>query len=257
MFLNSEVFISGSDLRGGQVWLGRLQQELRKADVIIALVTRFSVNNRWVHFEAGAGFVEEKAIPVCADGITPSTLPPPLKFLQARGITKEGLGALAKDIARIAKLRESRDCPGLDTALSKVEDFVNLRATEEPPQVGSTSPGNSSPPTGPSDPDLAVRYRDMSSMFRKHLIKILEDNRERFEIPPTEELNTMNHYALSQICGAYNIPYAQSAGIILAMFEKMGLPDSSASKWTKMNADKRLDSAERDISEIKQGLLGR
>src|SRR5690348_5247725 len=69
IFLNADVFVSGRDLAGGALWAEQLRAKLEEATTIIALITRFSAESTWVHFEAGAGFVRKRTIPVVADGV--------------------------------------------------------------------------------------------------------------------------------------------------------------------------------------------
>jgi hypothetical protein len=66
VFLNAKVFVAGRDLAGGEVWVKEIRDQLRVARVIIAVITPFSRNTPWVMFEAGAGFVDSRTIPVCA-----------------------------------------------------------------------------------------------------------------------------------------------------------------------------------------------
>jgi len=48
LFLNASVFVSGTDLRGGDVWIEGLRETLKAAVAILVVVTPQSANNRWV-----------------------------------------------------------------------------------------------------------------------------------------------------------------------------------------------------------------
>ncbi|HAS53445.1 MAG: hypothetical protein A2X56_00345 [Nitrospirae bacterium GWC2_57_13] len=99
IFLNANFFVSGSDLGGGEVWIEELRDKLESATAIIALITPYAVENKWVYFEAGAGFAQRRSIPLIADGMTFKTLPIPLSLLQGRTFDISGLKALTSDIA--------------------------------------------------------------------------------------------------------------------------------------------------------------
>jgi len=60
IFLNTNVYVSGRDLEGGQTWIENIKLALKSSQVIIALVTKKSINANWLYFESGAGFTDDK-----------------------------------------------------------------------------------------------------------------------------------------------------------------------------------------------------
>ena len=50
IFLNSDVFVSGRDLVGGEIWIKKIHNKLENSKIIISLITRSSINNLWVYF---------------------------------------------------------------------------------------------------------------------------------------------------------------------------------------------------------------
>ena len=127
VFLNSQVFVAGRDLSGGEVWVKEIRDQLRVARVILAVITPYSKTTPWLLFEAGAGFVDSRTIPVCADGVSIDSLDSPLKLLQARVVDQDGLKRLMVDIAKYAELRVPEHFPGLEDALNAIEEFCKER----------------------------------------------------------------------------------------------------------------------------------
>jgi len=130
-FLNVLVFVSGRDLTGGDVWINEIRARLAKANLVISLITQYSVSNPWVLFESGAGFMKSKCIPVCADQMTIKKLQPPLNQLHARAFTEDGLLKLMKDVAKTLKIRNPKALPELAGILKRADEFVTLRSTEK------------------------------------------------------------------------------------------------------------------------------
>ncbi len=82
------VFFTGDDwlLYAGEIWLQRIREELAAAKVLLSLFSPHSVQRSWVHFEAGAAWLADKAvIPVCVGGLTVKDLPIPYSGIQ--GVT--------------------------------------------------------------------------------------------------------------------------------------------------------------------------
>ena len=68
-----DVFFTDDDwlLYAGEIWLQRIREELNAAKVLLSLFSPCSVERSWVHFEAGAAWLANKAvIPVCVGGLT-------------------------------------------------------------------------------------------------------------------------------------------------------------------------------------------
>lgn len=69
IFLNSNVYVSGRDLEGGQTWIENIKLALDSSQVIIALVSKKSINANWLYFESGAGFTDDRTIPLVTDNL--------------------------------------------------------------------------------------------------------------------------------------------------------------------------------------------
>lgn len=125
IFLNADVFMSGIDIRGGSVWSKEILDKLKESKAIIVLLTKKSWDKNWVYFEAGAGFTEEKTIPICCDGYSVGDLKTPLSIFQARNLNKKGLNELTKDIA---KLSDTRPPSVVSTdVINEIESFLQER----------------------------------------------------------------------------------------------------------------------------------
>jgi hypothetical protein len=84
------VFFTGDDwlLYAGEIWLQRIREELTAAKVLLSLFSPYSVERSWVHFEAGAAWLANKAvIPVCVGGLTVKDLRIPYSGIQGVTLT--------------------------------------------------------------------------------------------------------------------------------------------------------------------------
>ena len=82
------VFFTGDEwlLYAGEVWLERIREELTSAKVVLCLFSPCAMGRQWVHFEAGAAWLTNKAlIPVCIRGLTVEDLRIPYAGIQ--GVT--------------------------------------------------------------------------------------------------------------------------------------------------------------------------
>src|SRR3982751_846800 len=132
-FSDAMVFVSGRDLTGGKNWFEELRETLENATAIVAIFTRFSLSSRWVHFEAGAGFIQNRIIPIMAEGITPETLKAPMASLHARTYDKEGLKALIRDVAKLAGRPAPTAFSRLNSTVRSAREFLDFRKTILPP----------------------------------------------------------------------------------------------------------------------------
>lgn len=84
MLLDGVEFFVSSDresIRGGDDWLIRIKEGLSHACIVIVIVSPRSVTRTWINFEAGAGWLRQRVVPVCHSGLKPSQLPHPLQHL--------------------------------------------------------------------------------------------------------------------------------------------------------------------------------
>jgi hypothetical protein len=250
IFLNVNVFVSGRDLSGGQLWMEQLRKSLGSATAIIALTTRFSSDSRWVYFESGAGFVEGRTIPVVADGVTLSTLTAPFKLLQARTYDDAGLKALASDIARLASLREPVRFPGLDKILAESKTFIDLRsaAPAAPASARPSSAPRSAPRVAPSNTPSASASR-AAAIVRRARELVMQDVLRReavFEIPSIEEMRAMKFSDLDSLAKAVGVVMPGMLNLQVMMLE-MSPPSPNLPAWEQVNQEKRLAELEKDL----------
>ncbi|MBI3465039.1 MAG: toll/interleukin-1 receptor domain-containing protein [Planctomycetes bacterium] len=85
-----DVFVSSdaTSIEPGGKWLARIEHALKHCAIEIVIASPESVKRPWVNFEAGAGWIRDiPVIPLCHSGITPATLPEPLRTLQGKTAT--------------------------------------------------------------------------------------------------------------------------------------------------------------------------
>lgn len=105
----------------GENWRRRLDKDMQKGDALLAVCTRRSLENRWIHFEAGAFHGRGKrVIPVTVGGLRPEELPEPLNAFQAPNLE------LASDLVRFAK--EIANLAGLPNPPHAVHALDAIRA---------------------------------------------------------------------------------------------------------------------------------
>ena len=255
VFLNADVFVAGKDLAGGDLWVKEIRDQLRIARVIIAVITPFSRETPWVLFEAGAGFVDSRTIPVCADGITPEALDVPLKLLQARDMSAAGLQKLAADIARRAELREPETLPGLKDAVTAIDEFVRTR--RESLTTPARSPAERKPPVVPAtnrankkqDPELQSAYARVTQRIKDAARASIELARGTYDVPSTEELAKMAYSELNDVAECFNIPQPNNAHLTL-MTVGFDFPSESDSRWKRMNKRRSIEEADKDVDKF-------
>lgn len=79
-------FVSSSykSMKPGAVWWDEIREQLRHAKVLLACISRQSVNKPWILFECGAGLgCGGVVLPVVLDDLPTSVLAPPLSMFQA------------------------------------------------------------------------------------------------------------------------------------------------------------------------------
>jgi hypothetical protein len=246
LFLNAQCFVSGWDLAGGELWFEELRKQLESSVCIVALISPISKDSRWVHFEAGAGFVTLRTIPIAVAPLTVDTLPAPLKLLQARNLTREGLEALSIDIARLAKLRTPARFPGLDEALGEIDSFLKKRLQ---PSIPSTTAATSArqtlfPPKPAEDLAIKAQLGHLQTQVRSLLIELLERSRASFDIPSQHELRAQNLMDLFEIADAVGAPTPFQSRWALTFDTAVA---ADAPEWKKINERKQLGEVEREL----------
>lgn len=246
IFLNSNVYVSGRDLEGGQTWIENIKLSLKSSQVIISIVSKKSINNKWMFFETGAGFVEDKSIPFICDGIKFNDLTPPLSLLQARTLSAQGVEALVQDIASKLNLRKPRILSSLEKLLSETDKFLNIRNSEEEPVIEeaiTVQKNKSSKNEGfGNDEEVFNYYEETNKRLRTLVIKKMLSFSDRKDIPSREELESYTKTELKECMNALNIEFPNSANLNLLLIN-MDMPKKDDKRWKKINALKKLEDA--------------
>lgn len=112
LYLNTvEVFVSSVNIKSGEKWLYKIENNLMEANLFLILTSQKSMQRPWINFEAGAGWaLKRPVIPLCYNGITPSDLQEPLKSLQALNIEEiDDFKKLFSDISDYLDLGNPKD----------------------------------------------------------------------------------------------------------------------------------------------------
>ena len=256
LFLNASVFVSSEDLHGGDVWIEALRESLQYASVILPVITPRSMNNRWVLFEAGAGFCDRRTIPILADGVAFETLDAPFRFLQARLYNEDGLKQLVSDIAQRTGLRTPNNYPGLEHALERAKQFLSesKKSQELPDQSSHISSTTPSSFFKPPDPEIHSMRAKLDARFKKVLVKVIGKARGAFELPSPEELEKMSVSDLWEVGQAVAAPVPTTLMLKFMSLDGGAIPSIEASSWRKINAKKQLEEMEKELVEYEKGL---
>lgn len=250
IFNQAEVFVSTRDLSGGEVWIKTLQKQLRQATVIIALVTSYSYENPWLFFESGAGFIEEKTIPLCVGEQTIETLSPPLSLLHARNLDEEGLESLANDIARLAGTRKPPVYTLKEETLKAVKELLHSRQSvvkKEDDDIFLESESS-------YDPELYKRCKALSKEVHALGFQAVLKGEGKFKIPDRSELELLSIDDLGMIASTHKLPFPFRALSFLSSLS-MNLPHPDDPEWKKLSAFKQVDNVEEEILKFKKRYL--
>jgi len=256
IFLNTDFFVSGPDLGGGNVWIEELRQKLEIATAIIALVTPYAVENKWVYFEAGAGFAKRRSIPLLADGITFQSLPVPLSLLQGRMYDAQGLKSLVPDISELAGLRIPARFPGLEEILTEANDFMTQRRLEKEIETKAVKPdGKEREAAKDVDEDASLKEATEALIRRSHLAfpTAIQKKRDVYDVPSPEELEELNLLDLRQIAEKIGLKPPFSVTTLLLL--RMSIPKTTESKWKKQNYKANLSDIANDVAEFENKQL--
>lgn len=244
IFLNAEVFVSGMDLKGGEVWFEELRGRLAVSTAIIALVSKYSKESNWVHFESGAGFISNKTIPVVLDRQGIDALKPPWSLLQARSFDSNGIAKLLRDISTLADLREPTKFPGIDELMRSVHRFVELRETEQIPD-GATAAHKAQT----FDSILQERLTTLEERAKLSIRHGINSRRNVFDLPANDELGEMS---ITDLCALGNevgldLPFFFANRLVTAA---LTVPYETDAKWKKQAYQKHLDDVETLVRDI-------
>ena len=252
IFLNANVYVSGRDLEGGQTWIENIKLSLKTSQVVISIISKKSITNNWIYFETGAGFVEDKSIPLICDGISFQDLFPPISLLQSRTLTKQGIEALVQDISNKLSLRKPKNLTSLDKLLSEVEKFLKIRNIEEKNTEIKKRTNFSKVKKVNTELDEEVqgklkltRARQLDLMIKK----ILSHKNEK-DIPVEKELLQYSQQDVTDCMKALNIKEPDvNLSLMIVEIDK---PKKNDKKWKKINALKNIEGANNTLDKYEK-----
>lgn len=78
------IFMADSrTLRAGDDWLAIIKHELKESRVVLSILSDQSINRPWIHFEAGAAWMDKILIPLCFGQMEKGNMPAPYDRFQA------------------------------------------------------------------------------------------------------------------------------------------------------------------------------
>lgn len=255
IFLNTSVYVSGRDLQGGQTWIENIKLSLKNSQVIISIITKQSINNIWIYFETGAGFVDDKSIPLITDGLEFHDLRPPLSLLQARTLTNKGIIALVNDISNKLGLRTPQMLTGIERLIEESEIFLRIRDQEKKTVIDQKPLALKENPKQAItniDPIIKKRYDATVSRAISLSKKKILAQKGKLDIPTEEELEGCGLEELQEIFIAFNISYPSWAFINLFFLIIDKFPSKEDAQWRKINIQKSLDDTNSDLDKFEK-----
>ena len=140
VFVSSEI----SDISAGDQWFHEIENALADTKVVIVICSSVSVQELWISFEAGAGWIKGvPVLPICHSGMTKGSLPIPLSIFQgldvgASDFTKELVTSLTKQLGfpQEPLIPHEKMTEAVQIALSELaEQSENLTQIEEDQQL--------------------------------------------------------------------------------------------------------------------------
>lgn len=237
IFLNSNVYVSGRDLEGGQTWIENIKLALKSSQVIIALVSKNSINANWLYFESGAGFTDDRTIPLVTDDLQFKDLTPPLSLLQSRMLSAEGISLLLTDISKKLSLRQPTSLPGLEELISRIKIIIEGR-TKSKTSKPMVQPQPQSQPVKvvtavKIDAKVMEAFIQLQQRTKKAVIKKLLSVSDKYNIPNEGELQGKQVSELCNIANAYNVPIPSIANLRL-LSASLALPSETDDEWKKV-----------------------
>lgn len=248
IFLNSNVYVSGKDLEGGQTWIENIKLALKSSQVIISLVTKKSIIANWLYFESGAGFTDDRTIPLLTDNLQFKDLTPPLSLLQSRLLNKDGIDSLILDIVKKLNLRQPANLPGLDELIARIAAIIDNRDKI----VVIAKPVVAAPPkpvtitANKIDEKVLLAYTQLQQRAKKAIILKLLSVADKYPIPSESELQRMQVNQPCDVANAYNVPVPGITNLRL-LSAALGLPSDSDEEYKKLNVLKGFEQANSEL----------
>jgi hypothetical protein len=129
-FASVDVFVSSDpeDLPPGDLWIDTILNNLRKAEMLLAVTTVRGLSRKWVWFESGTSWKQgPPTIPCCVGATRKSDLPAPFSSRQALNIDEErDLRALFGELEK--KFGRAQDLPDFSRV---VGEFIRIDVRAE------------------------------------------------------------------------------------------------------------------------------
>lgn len=181
-----DVFVSsdGSSIRGGDRWMQKIEDGLRKSGLVLVLVTHHSAARKWLYFEAGgAFFLGARVVPLLDRSISLRSVGPPLDYLQVCLLSDPiHLQHVFSLIAEMSDMQTpSLDFEQIANALVPVD-----RANEEQELTPSVDIDTATKKDKQRDPVVAAAMQQFASLFAVNVRKMKQStgdkqaNAERF-----------------------------------------------------------------------------
>jgi hypothetical protein len=129
-----DPFMSSKDIRQGQRWASEIGGKLAEVDFALLCLTPTNLENRWIHFEAGAVSknIEKARVSALLFDVTTPQIEFPLQQFQHTALTREGLWKLVQDINKLCPtpLQDPVLKRAFDRAFPEVEtELASIRKT--------------------------------------------------------------------------------------------------------------------------------
>ncbi|MFA4923118.1 MAG: toll/interleukin-1 receptor domain-containing protein [Ignavibacteriaceae bacterium] len=124
----ADVFISGdkaSSIKGAEDWWDKVRENLFSSVYVLVLMTKRSINQRWIYFEAGGGyFLNNKSMPLLLN-VAIDELKEPLSKIQSFDLTNpKEIANMFNNITEKLKLNKKDSGKELSKKLLAIEERI-------------------------------------------------------------------------------------------------------------------------------------
>ncbi len=250
IFKNSNIYVSERDIMGGQKWIENIKLSLKTSHVIISIISKKSLESEWLYFETGAGFVDDKLIPLVVGKVTLRNLKPPLSLLQARLLSKNGIVALVNDIVLILNLRAPKHLNGIDRLIKVSEDLLKLvpKKIIKPEVPKRTVKIVNKVVEICVDPEIQSKFNSAYQRFTALVLRKILSTKNIDGLPSKRELKGLDQSELFKVASAFNIP--RPSMVLIQLLSLNGnMPNTDAKGWEKMKALKTIESTQLEMDK--------
>lgn len=131
-FSHVKVFVSSDpeDISGGDPWVEKVLANLKSAQVLLILATERGLNRKWVWFETGAAWSQDRLfIPCCLGKKRKGELPPPFWGYQAFNLDEQGdfLNLMKKLQKQFGPTKNEPEIPEILAEITRLNDRAEER----------------------------------------------------------------------------------------------------------------------------------